>query len=343
MGRTALLLVLALAMAMGMISFQIYRSSDNAADYQYGYLKYMHARNLSRAAVHATLRTFDRGQTPAVNQPNYFNNGAFQLNALTQSTNGDTLHLVTQGTYAESTYVMRVTLFRSSKPFPTVGAAIAIRATPVSFSLSGHPEVDGHNYDITGTTLVGSGDKAGVATMKKTDSAAVASAGGSNISGVPPVKVDTTTIDPLAFLDIYKNNADFTYNTPGTYSSQTWGDINNPVIVYCNAGDDTSYSIKFAGGCTGCGILIVRGNLQYNGNLNFVGLVIVDGFNTIVSFGGSGTPAIVGGIIIAGNAGASVTLKGSGSNAKAVYSSAALDKAKNIGKLRYYTILDWFE
>ena len=51
MGRTALLLVLGLAMAMGTISFQIYHSSENAADYQYGYLKYMHARNLSRAAV----------------------------------------------------------------------------------------------------------------------------------------------------------------------------------------------------------------------------------------------------------------------------------------------------
>ena len=115
------------------------------------------------------------------------------------------------------------------------------------------------------------------------------------------------------------------------------------MITYCNAGDDTNYSIKFTGGVVGYGILVVRGNIQFNGNFTFYGLVVVDGYNTQVQFNASGTPQVVGGVVIAGNAGASVTLKGSGSNAKVKYSSAALDQAKNIGKLRYYTILDWYE
>lgn len=343
MGRTAMLMVLGLGVAMAMIGFQINRSSAFATNTQYAYLKYMNARNLARTSVHATLRTYDRGQTPPTGVTTSFNNGSFKLDSLTASGNGDTLRIVTEGTYAESTYTMRLTLFRSTKPFPSVNAAIAIRATPVSFSLSGKASVDGYNYDITGSTRVGSGDKIGIATMRSSDSAIVKSGAGSNVDGVPPVKVDTTTIDPLQFLDIYKNNADFVFNTPGTYTSQTWGSQSNPVIVYCNAGDDTSFAIKFAGGVTGYGILVVRGNVQFNGNLNFHGLVVVDGFNTTVSFGAAGTPGVVGGVIIAGNAGASVTLKGTGTNAKVCYSSEALDAARNIGRLRYYTILDWFE
>ena len=55
-----------------------------------------------------------------------------------------------------------------------------------------------HNYDVTGTDTVGSGDVAGVTTMNKTDSANVATSGGTKIKGLPAVKVDTTTPDPNA-------------------------------------------------------------------------------------------------------------------------------------------------
>ncbi len=343
MGRTALFLVLGLGMAMGFIGLQMYRADEYAVQTQFAYMKYMNARNLARACVHAALRTYDKSQTPAIGVSTPFNNGSYQIDDLWSSSNLDTLRMVTRGTFAESTYVMRLTLYRSTRPFPTVAAAIGIRAEPVSFSLSGHASVDGRAYDTTGTTLLGTGDKPGVTTMQQSDSASVANAGGENIKGSPPVKVDTSVTDPNAYLDIYRNNADYVYNIAGTYSGQTWGTAANPVIVYCNAGDDTSFSIKFTGGVTGYGILVVRGNVQFNGNLNFYGLVIVDGFNTTVSFGASGTPGVVGGLIVAGNAGASVTLKGTGTNGKVVYSPGALARAKNIGKLRYYTILDWYE
>jgi len=343
MGRTALFLVLGLGMAMGFIGLQMYRADEAAIQTQYAYLKYMNARNLARAAVHAALRTYDKNETPTTNTKTYFNTGDFQLDSLASSENLDTLRMVTRGTYAESTYVMHLRLYRSTRPFPTVNAAIGIRAQPIHFSLSGKASVDGRAYDSTGTNLIGSGDKPGVTTMMASDSGTVATEGGTLINGSPAVKVDTSVSDPLEYLDIYKNNADYFYNTAGTYSGQNWGSSSNPVIVYCNAGDDTSFSIKFTGGVTGYGILVVRGNVQFNGNLNFFGLVIVDGFNTTVSFGAAGTPGIVGGLIVAGNAGASVELKGTGTDGKVVYSPDALAKAKNIGKLRYYTILDWYE
>jgi len=45
-------------------------------------LKYMNARNLARASVHAALRTYDKNATPEVQVKTSFNNGSFQMTAL---------------------------------------------------------------------------------------------------------------------------------------------------------------------------------------------------------------------------------------------------------------------
>ena len=141
----------------------------------------------------------------------------------------------------------------------------------------------------------------------------------------------------------YFQNADDVFNSAGTYSNQTWGSASQPVTVYCNAGADTNSSIKFTGDVVGYGILVVQANVQFNGNFQFYRLVVASGFNTVVQFGAAGTPQIVGGVIVAGNAGANVTLKGTGTGGKALCSSAALAQARSIGKLFYYEILSWYE
>jgi hypothetical protein len=339
MGRAALLLVMALGIMFAIIGLNMDGSSSYLVKAQSGYAKYTTARDLAQLAVHTTLRAYDRNLSP-IPSSGSFNGGTYTV---THTESADTLWLTTRGFCADSSYTMKVKLLRTTKPFPTVNSAIGIRATPVSFSLSGKAQVDGRNYDSTGTNLVGTGDLAGVATMKKADSTSVKNAGAGNIFGVPPVTIDTSTVDPLPFLDEYKLNADYVYNSGGVYTNVTWGTTSAPVVVYCNAGDDTTFSIKFSGNVEGYGILVVRGNVQFDGNFSFYGLVVVDGFNTQVQLGASGTPEVVGGMIVAGNSGASVTLKGTGTTGKIKYSSAALAKARNIGRLRYYSILSWYE
>jgi hypothetical protein len=339
MGRNALLLVIGLIVEFGIFAISANQWYSELGISEVGYYKYSCARNIARTAIHATLREYDKGTLP-IPTSGSFDGGTYTV---TVAPPNDTIQITSVGSYDGTNYTMNVKLLRTTKPFPPSKSAIGIRATPVTYNISGKPEVDGHNYDATGTTLVGSGDVPGITTMNGTDSAQVANAGGAYVLGAPPVKVDTSVVDPGQFIDEYKSNADYVYNTSGTYSGATWGSAANPAIVYCNAGDDPAFSIKFTGGITGYGILVVRGDIQFNGSLEFYGLVIVDGFNTTVDFGASGTPKIIGGIIMAGNAGATVTLKGTGANAKVRYSSAALAQAKNIGKLRYYSILDWYE
>jgi hypothetical protein len=339
MGRASIFLVMGLGIVFAIIGLNMKGTTEYLVKAQMGYSEYTIARDLARMAVHTTLRAYDRNLSP-IPTSGAFNGGTYKV---TTKVSGDTLWLTTTGKYADSSYTMNVKLLRSTKPFPKVNSALGIRATPVSFALSGKAQIDGRNYDAGGTTLIGSGDVPGVATMTKADSTTVKKAGGSNILGSFPVKVDTSTVDPLTFLNEYKLGADYTYNIGGTYTNMTWGSASAPAIIYCNAGDDPTYSIKFSGNVVGYGILVIRGNVQFNANFTFNGLVVIDGFNTQVQLGQSGTPQVVGGMIVTGSAGASITLKGTGTTGKIMYSSAALKTASTIAKLRFYSIMEWFE
>ncbi len=338
MGRASIFLVMGLGVVFAIIGLNMQGSTTYLVKAQMGYSKYTIARDLARLAVHTTLRAYDRNLSP-IPTSGGFNGGTYTV---TTKSSGDTLWLTTKGTYADSSYTMNVKLLRTTKQFPKVNAALGISATPVAFSLT-KVTIDGRNYDSTGTKLIGSGDLPGVTTMIKADSTTVKKAGGTNITGSTPVKVDVSTVNPLSFLNEYKLGADYTYAAGSVSTNVTWGSASAPVITYCNAGDDPTYKITFSGTVTGYGILVIRGNVQFNSNFTFNGLVIIDGFNTQVQLGESGTPQIVGGMIMAGDAGASVTFKSTSTTGKILYSSSALKTASSIAKLRYYSIMEWLE
>ena len=349
MGRAALFMVMGLGMAMATVASNISGTTERALENNYTYYKYMYARNLARTAVHATLRGYDRNTDPDTTKTVTFANGSYRILSATYSASPrDTVWITAKGIYADTSYTMELKLYRYTKPFPGVNSAIGIRASPVSFEMKGQPSVDGHNWSADGSSLVGSGDLPGVATMNSSDSATVYNnQGNGSIDGGGGIKVqkDTSTANPAEYIQEYLSNADY-YYTQGTVSgNQTYGSAANPVIVVCDSPADTNYKVKFTGNVTGYGILAVRGNIELGGTFNWYGLVVVFGESNSVSFGGAGTPQIVGGLIVAqpGSGSASLTLKGTGSGGKVKYSSDALTNAKNIGKLRYYQIVYWYE
>lgn len=344
MGRTALLMVMGLGMALAVISFNISGTTERALNNNFTYYKYMNGRNLARTAIHAALRGFDKNTNPDTTAIVVYNYGSYQIKSLKLSASPyDTVWMTSKGYYSDTSYTMKVKLYRSTKPFPGVTGAIGIRATPVEFTVNGQPDVDGRNYDATGTTLVGSGDMPGVAVMNSDDSTTVYDSG-ADLYGTVKVKNDTTTANPAQYISEYLLNADY-YLTAGNYSAQTYGSAANPVIVVCETPADTNDAVRFGGGTVGYGILAVKGNIEISGTFDWYGLIVVFGESNSVKFTGGGTPKIVGGLIVAQPEGgaASLFLKGSGANGKVLYSSDALRNARNIGKLRYYSIVDWYE
>lgn len=342
-------MVLSMVITLGIVSYNFNQARNISFQKTVSYQKYTTNRNISHSSINLALRALDRKDSTHFSDStalsmSFMGGSAKVYLSYPNASTHDTMELRSFSSYGGGSYESKLRLFRKPDPFPTPNGALGIRATPVVFNSSGHPAIDGRNYDITGTKLVGSGDMPAVAVMKKTDSVNVYNAG-ATLTGVPTaIKVDSTTVDPLPDLAIYKNAADITFNTPGTYTSQTWGSAAYPWIVYCNAGDDTTFSIKFAGGVVGYGILVVRGNVEFAGNFAFTGIVIIDGFNSQIQYSAaSGTPEIIGAVLVAGNAGAAVTLKGTGSTPKIAYSSAAVNNAKYINQITYYSVARWYE
>lgn len=341
MGRTALLLVLGLGAAFGVIGINLRNSGTMATQYQVGYHKYASARNLARSAVHARLRAIDRGLSLLGRLDGSFNGGTFHTMVDSGATI-DTIYMQSYSQFEESTYYMKLRLYRYSKPFPVPNSAVGIRATPVNFKLQGSAGIDGRDHTVDGT-LTGDPGLPGVAVMSSTDSSTVMNNGGSGgISGSPKVAVDTTTSDPLNYVQEYLNNYDYRYTNADSpiNSNITWGGPDDPKIVVCYT-PDTTVSVKFNGNCEGWGILVVHGDLDLAGTFTWHGLVIAYGDQSQIRVSAStGTPHIYGALIMSGGPNSSFTMKG---NVSMNYSSQALEMAKWIKKLLAYRIIEWYE
>ena len=86
-------------------------------------------------------------------------------------------------------------------------------------------------------------------------------------------------------------------------------------IVYYNMNGNT---IKLSGGSSGCGILLVDGDLDINGGFNWNGMVIVNGS---ITYTGGGDKNVTGAVLAGGSLDADLV----GGNANIVYCSSAIN------------------
>ena len=92
-------------------------------------------------------------------------------------------------------------------------------------------------------------------------------------------------------------------------------------------------TIKLSGGTSGCGLLIVDGDLDLNGSFSWNGMVIVNGS---ITYTGGGNKNITGGVLSGGSLDADLV----GGNANIVYCSSAIS---NLTENRPSKILSWKE
>ncbi len=327
-------------MVFAFIGNSIRSTTDFLVQSQTGYQKYSLARDMANLGLHRHLRYSDRGVAAPANPVNY-NGGQYSI---TSVTSGDTIWITSVGQYAESTYTVKAKLLHTPKPFPTAKAALGSSAHPTTINYTGQAAVDGRNWNADGSALAGSGNLPALALWNKTDSTNAA-ANKDHLTGVgnPPIKVDTTQDNPANYMEEYKASATYSFGAGTINGNLTFGSATTPVIVDCDAGADTTISVTFGGNVSGYGILAIRGSVKFKGTFNWYGLVVCYGNDNVVDLEQTGSSSIVGGLMVGGNAGATLTLKGTGSDNKLKYSSAALAQARNIGKLLYYQIVEWYE
>lgn len=152
-----------------------------------------------------------------------------------------------------------------------------------------------------------------------------------------------TNMDIQSIIDGWKSSANYQYSVSGdTNTGMAWGTptmgatLQNPSscntanVVYYNT---NNMDIKLAGGTSGCGLLLVDGDLEVNGGFSWYGMVIVSGS---VRYLGGGDKNITGAVLVGGSMDADLV----GGNANIVYCSSAINNMSANQPLRR---LSWKE
>ncbi len=285
--------------------------------------------------------------------------GSFTVTAIPH---GDTIKVQSTGTYQSTSYTAQAGLFHHVKYLPAAlyQSAIHLQATPAwLFWQPSANTIDGRDHDTSGVltasritdgvdvTVVSASDSANINNRSSQywyfDWNRLASANSPKSS--LRIKVDPT-VTPSSYVDTLAANADYVYRAAGTtplhIPSGNWGSKNNPVIVYVDAG---SYSYAmFDSQYVGWGVLVVRGNVWFPGNMRWNGLVIsYTASGASNQFTLDGTSEILGSLVFVGNPSSELDLE---SSAKILYSSTTLQSIQNLVKLNKYiinSISQWYE
>jgi Tfp pilus assembly protein PilX len=182
--------------------------------------------------------------------------------------------------------------------------------------------IRGNSTSVLGIDPCGGADVPGVLTQ-----AAVSQVGNPTITGSPPIVENSgLSLAVSTMIRQFSQNPKYAYNVNGaTLTGMAWG---TPVpgatpqsasscdqrnVVYFNT---SSTYVRLAGGTSGCGILLVEGDLNINGGFHWYGIILVTGS---VVFSGGGEKNVTGGIL----AGGEVSADAVGGDASIVYCSQA--------------------
>ncbi|MDP2907164.1 MAG: pilus assembly PilX N-terminal domain-containing protein [Nanoarchaeota archaeon] len=172
---------------------------------------------------------------------------------------------------------------------------------PAAIYTKADTKIQGTSTKILGSDACGTTGKPGIVTM-----GAITTSGNPTVTGSPTGEVQNSTqdVDINSIISSLKSGANYTYDVPGgtNMSGANWGTpfvvsqdepstcgVKN--IVYFNAHGST---VKLTGGSSGCGVLMIDGNLEANGGFNWNGLILVTGS---VTFLGGGNKNITGGVM----------------------------------------------
>jgi hypothetical protein len=344
MGRLAIVIVLGLSLTAGIVGYNLNRSKTALTENVTSFDKYTNARNLAHTGVNMMLRRLDRNDSSVTNPLSRSQTAWLVTNVmsglcsvsvkLSNPPALDTIDVKSKSKFIDSTYTMNLRLYRSPVPFPGINAAVNLASSPITFDMKGTPSIDGRNWNMDGTLNPDrTTDTNGVSVVTAAESTLVAGFG-SKITGDPKKVTKDPPPDPGPYVAQYLAGTDVTF-ADGSVNSGNYGTAAAPVIGYVNG------NVKFNGNGSFYGILVVHGNLDFAGTFDMYGLVICYGDSNVISVStSSGTPVIWGSIIQTGPSGSSFTMKGT---ADVRYSAAAMKMAQYINKLQVYRVMRWYE
>ena len=210
------------------------------------------------------------------------------------------------------------------------------------FAIGGSIEINGNNHDINGNPIAGipvpgiavDGEAQRLDIIDMINQAKFDKILGAG--GTPSVGVVSDTTDWSEYAQLLADNPDILINSQDIINTEnTWGTLAQPKITFIN-GDITVNNSQSA---TGCGILVVNGNLNVNGGFYFHGMVIAFK-NTNIDIKLSGDVEIIGSLVGAGD---QINVDVSNGNFSTLYSTEAIDIIQSLLITKRFTILTWWE
>ena len=209
-------------------------------------------------------------------------------------------------------------------------------------AINGSIEINGNDHDLNGN-LNGGPSVPGIAVDGITQKNAVINMITKNTidqvlgsGGTPSVSAISNEVDWAEYAQLVADNPDILIDTQEKVKEvNTWGTLANPKVTFVN-GD---IHINNSQAASGCGILVVNGNLEINGGFNYTGLVIAFK-ETNIDIKLNGNAQILGSLVVAGN---EIDVDVSSGNFKALYSTAALNLIETLLVTKRFSILSWYE
>jgi Tfp pilus assembly protein PilX len=197
-------------------------------------------------------------------------------------------------------------IITSTATGPNNSKAIITTVVQIYTLSTGSPAVvySKDNVTLSGSSLSINGNDGGtcgsgnLGTVYTKDPSTTTTNGNPPLTGNPSTpQHGTVDIDLQALVDQFKPSANYTLTTD--VSGATYGSSSNYVTVYADAeGTQADHELRL-NNVTGYGVLIVKGDLQMAGNLNWNGIIIVTGI--LKSSGGGSDGKNIQGQIYSGS------------------------------------------
>jgi Tfp pilus assembly protein PilX len=307
------------------------------------------------------IETRGEGQEPALHPQHYERLASLQadlpytvtIRHATRATDAAVLHWGDErgaGVYSRNT--MRGANIYVITAYGAIGDArhtIEIEATPeppptvpAALYVAGPLHMHGEQTQIIGTDSCGEQHQAGVRTTLP--AGAMTLPGKATITGVPPVASNSMPLHVQSMVDTLKERATIVYAPAASVSTtaspgEHWG---TPIFGTtlqtpgtCHEGHIVHYDThgtqgRLRPGTTGCGVLLVEGDVEIDGDFSWYGAILVTGSLHLT---GGGSKRVTGGVVVAGAA-----TVDAGTETSLIYCSEAIVQPTRSMPLR---ILTW--
>lgn len=247
-------------------------------------------------------------------------------------TKGENIYIITSEGYSSD---------GASKPVRAEVSPVPKLTAPAALYTKANTTIQGNSTYVIGLDKCGSESLPGIISMST-----VTQNGLPHIDGSPPIQDNSgQNVNIQYMIDQFKGNSNYSYDVnSAVWTGLNWGspvpggtpqdatncDDHNVVHINTN-----STYVKFMGGTTGCGLLLVEGDLNVIGGFQWYGLILVTGS---VIFSGGGEKNVTGAMLAGGAVSADLV----SGDANLLYCSEAISKQTSYLPLKIHRWVEIF-